>query len=93
VASFRDGPAQNGVPTWIVVVTDTAGHVVFDDGYAYSRRHGVGATWLSDRDQLWILSGDVGTAHVEQSDGGGWVKTDITPDTVGTVPAEIRKLE
>jgi RHS repeat-associated protein len=93
VASFRDGPAQNGVPTWIVVIKDTTGHVVFDDGYAYSRRHGVGATWLSTGDQLWILSSDVGTAHVDPVDGGGWVKTSITPDTVASVPEEIQKLQ
>jgi hypothetical protein len=93
VASVKDGPDQNGVPTWIVVIATASGRVVFEDDEAYSRRHGVGVTWLSNHDQLWILSSDVGTAHVDRAGAGAWVKTTITPDTVTTVPDEIARLE
>jgi hypothetical protein len=93
VASVKDGPEQNGVATWIVVIATSSGSVVFQDDQAYSRRHGVGVTWLSNRDQLWILSSDVGTAHVDQVGGATWVKTRITPDTANTVPEEIARLK
>jgi hypothetical protein len=70
LALVEDGPVQNGVRTWVVVLVDSDGAEVFRDDYAYSTRHGVGVTWLSDEDQVWILSGDVGTAYVEREVGG-----------------------
>jgi hypothetical protein len=91
VASVVDGPEQNGVPTQVVVISDDKGTEVFRDDYAYSTRHGVGVVWLSGRDQLWLLSSDVGTAYVEQGDSG-WVKTAITPETRDQIPAEIAEL-
>jgi hypothetical protein len=91
-ASLAEGPAQDGVATRIVVVTDAGGQEVFRDDYAYSTRHGVGVTWLSSADQLWILSSDVGTAHVDQQTDGTWTKTAITPETADTVPEEIAEL-
>jgi hypothetical protein len=90
-ASVVPGPRQNGVDTLVVVITDRAGAEVFRDDYAYSSRHGVGVTWLSDRDQLWILSSDVGTSYVEPT-GGRWTKVAITPETRADIPAEIDKL-
>lgn len=48
--------------SWIVVITERAGREVFRDGEAYSSRHGVGITWLTDTDELWVLSSDVGTS-------------------------------
>ncbi|RKT55487.1 hypothetical protein [Saccharothrix australiensis] len=85
------GPAQNGVATWVVVIRDRGGSEVFRDDYAYSTRHGVGITWLSTADQLWVLSSDVGDAHVDRV-GTTWTKTPITPDTLGDEPEEIRRL-
>ncbi len=93
VAAPEMGPEQNNVQTWVVVIRDRSGTEVFRDDYAYSTRHGVGVTWLSTADQLWILSGDVGTAHVDRMPDGTWRKTAITPETVGQVPAEIAQLK
>jgi hypothetical protein len=92
LALVEDGPVQNGVQTWVVVLVDSDGAEVFRDDYAYSTRHGVGVTWLSDEDQLWILSGDVGTAYVERNFGGVWVKAWITPKTRDDIPDEIEAL-
>lgn len=87
------GPNQNGVDTWVAVVRDKAtGAEVFRDSYAYSSRHGIGITWLSSRDQLWLLSSDVGTAHVDWQPDGTWTKTSIYPETVGDIPEEITAL-
>ncbi|MGH3937378.1 MAG: hypothetical protein ACRDTG_01885 [Pseudonocardiaceae bacterium] len=74
VAHVEFGPEQNGVLTWVVVITDRGGHEVFRDNYAYSSRHGVGITWLSGKDQLWLLSSDVGTSSVQQDAGSTWRK-------------------
>jgi hypothetical protein len=93
VASVEDGPRQDGVGTLVVVISDDAGAEVFRDQYAYSTRHGVGVTWLSGHDQLWILSSDVGTAHVDRRDDGTWTKTAITPETKGDIPQEIADLK
>jgi len=91
-ASVENGPGQNGVKTWIVVIKDRGGREVFRDDYRYSTRHGVGVTWLSNRDQLWILSSDVGRAYVERGADGVWTKTKITPETRKSVPEEIDRL-
>lgn len=90
-ASVKFGPEQNGVKTWIAAIEDSSGKEVFRDDYAYSTRHGVAITWLSDHDQLWILSSDVGTSHIDRQPDGTWKKTDITPKTGGDVPAEINQ--
>ncbi|WP_233152739.1 hypothetical protein [Mycobacterium sp. NS-7484] len=91
--SVASGPSQNRVDTWVVAIKDTAtGAEVFHDTTAYSTRHGVGITWLSSSDQLWLLSSDIGTAHVDRQSDGTWVKTYISPDTVGDIPDEIRAL-
>ena len=87
-----NGPVQNGVETWVATIIDGTGTEVFRDDHAYSTRHGIGITWLSDGDQLWLLSGDVGTAYVDRQPDGRWTKTALTPDTRGTVPAEIQQL-
>ena len=92
IASVVPGPPENGVDTLVVVITDGSGLEVFRDDYAYSTRHGVGVTWLSDRDQLWILSADVGHSYVEIRDGR-WTKVDITPETSDSVPGEIADLD
>jgi hypothetical protein len=55
-----------------------------DDRFA---RPGVGITWLSSGDQLWVLSSDV-----DRAADGTWIKTAITPETTDTVPDEIRGL-
>lgn len=90
-AHAEAGPDQNGVATWVVVIRDRSGTEVFRDDYAYSTRHGVGITWLSTADQLWVLSADVGDAHVDRTDAG-WSKTKLTPSTLGDKPEEIRRL-
>ena len=93
IAAPEMGPEQNGVKTWVVVIRDRSGTEVFRDHYAYSTRHGVGITWLATADQLWILSGDVGTAHVDRLPDGTWEKTAITPETLDQVPQEIAQLQ
>jgi hypothetical protein len=92
VAQVEDGPVDNGVETWVVVINDSDGAEVFRDEYAYSVRHGVGVTWLSDDDQLWVLSADVGTAHVKRDSNGVWFKTWMTPQTLHEIPDEIEEL-
>ncbi len=85
------GPEQNGVQTWVPVIREKANDLeVFRDTYAYSSRHGVGITWLSGSDQLWLVSSDVGTAHVDRNVDGRWTKTAIYPETLSEVPEEIR---
>lgn len=92
--AFADyGPEDHGVTTWVAVIKDAAGNEVFRDEDNYSSRHGVGITWLSTEDQLWLLSSDVGTAHVDRSADGTWVKTWMNPETIGTVPEEIKSLQ
>lgn len=89
-ASVDLGRNQNGVDTWVAVIrNNTTGTEVFRDPYAYSTRHGIGITWLSTNDQLWLLSGDVGTSHVDRQPDGTWVKANIYPDTAGDIPEEI----
>jgi hypothetical protein len=92
MASLAAGPEQNGVATWVVTIADASGAEVFRDDHAYSARHGLGVTWLSSRDQLWILSFDVGDAYVQQRDDGrSWVKVMLTPGNQDT-PEEIARL-
>lgn len=92
-ASVAMGPNQNGADTWVAVIQDNAtGAKVFRDSYAYSSRHGVGITWLSSRDQLWLLSSDVGTSHVDRQPDGTWVRTNIYPESTRDVPEEINAL-
>lgn len=87
------GPEQNGVKTWVAVIKDKSGKEVFHDTEPYSTRHGVGFTWLSTKDQLWLLSGDVGPSHVDRNVDGTWTKTGIYPETVKDIPPEIDALE
>lgn len=84
------GPEENGVATWVAVIQDKFGKEVFRDTETYSTRHGVGITWLSNADQLWLLSSDVGTAHVDRNPDGTWTKTWMNPQTVKDIPAEIK---
>jgi hypothetical protein len=94
VASVEEkDSAADSVKTWTVVVADKSGVEVFRDEYAYSTRHSLAVTWLSTKDQLWILSGDVGTAHIEAGPDGRWAKTSITPQTRGDIPQEISQLK
>lgn len=86
------GPEQNGVKTGVAVIRDKSGEEVFHDTEPYSTRHGIGITWLSTADQLWLLSGDVGTSHVDRNPDGTWTKTGMNPDTVKDIPAEIKAL-
>ena len=74
VARVDIEPEQNGVETWIVVIDDVSGRKVFRDTDAYSSRHGVGITWLSGADELWLLSSDIDTSSVARGPDGGWRK-------------------
>lgn len=94
VAHAELGPEENGVQTRIVVITERGGHEVFRDTEPYSSRHGVGITWLTDTDELWILSADVGTSYVQQDTDGTWSKEYPRLDHYNDdVPAEIQDLE
>jgi len=44
------------------------------------------------RDQLWILSADVGDSYVEKRDDDTWSKVVLGPGEGGAVPEEIAKL-
>lgn len=93
VARVVPGPEQNGVETWVVVIEDRRGWEVFRDDYAYSSRHGVGVTWLSGADELWVLSSDVGTSSIVRGPDGTWRKEYPRPGRFDEdVPAEIREL-
>ncbi|MGH3931780.1 MAG: hypothetical protein ACRDTF_17605 [Pseudonocardiaceae bacterium] len=93
VAQADLGPEQNGVPTWIVVITERDGREVFRDSEAYSSRHGVGITWRTGTDELWVLSSDVGTSAIRQGPDGSWSKGYLRPGHYAEdVPAEIREL-
>ncbi|HEX2300684.1 MAG TPA: hypothetical protein VHH34_19635 [Pseudonocardiaceae bacterium] len=93
VARVEFGPEQNGVPTWIVLITGRAGHEVFRDSQAYSSRHGVGITWQHGKDELWLISSDVGTSSVRRDPDGTWHKEYPRPGHFDEdVPAEIREL-
>jgi hypothetical protein len=92
-ASLQAGAEQDGVAMWVVVIAQADGAEVFRDNHAYSARHGVGVTWLSARDQLWILSADEGNAYVQKSnDGRSWVKVMLGPSNRDSVPEEIARL-
>jgi len=81
------------VRTWIVVITARDGREVFRDGQAYSSRHGVGITWLTGTDELWVLSSDVGTSYIRQDADGNWHKDYPRPGHFEEdVPVEIRQL-
>lgn len=83
------GPVENGVKTWVAVIRDNkTGAEAFRDSYAYSSRHGVGITWLSTNDQLWLLSGDVGPAHVDRRPDGTWTKPASTRRQPATFPTK-----
>lgn len=93
VARADLGPEQNGVQTWIVVITDRTGREVFRDTEAYSSRHGVGITWLTRADTLWVLSADVGTSSVQQDPNSTWHKRYPRPGHLNEdIPPEIRQL-
>lgn len=92
VATVVDGPLDDGVKTWVVVITDTSGAEEFRDTDRYSTRHGVGVTWLSTADELWLLSSDAGTSRVART-GDAWTKTRMTPETITQIPDEIKALQ
>ncbi|MCH9732310.1 MAG: hypothetical protein K0U84_22025 [Actinomycetia bacterium] len=74
-AYAEEGPLQNTVKTWVDVIRDKDGNEVFRDDDAYSTRHGILFTWLSSEpNQLWIISGDVGTFYVSPGPDGVWTK-------------------
>lgn len=92
VARVEPGPARNGVPTWVVVLTDRTGREVFRDSDAHSSRPGVAITWLTGEDELWLVSGDTGTSYLQQ-DADGWSKERPRPGHFDQdVPPEIREL-
>lgn len=66
------------------VITDDGGTVVWADDTRYlMSAHPVGVAWQSDEDVLWLLSSDIGTARVVQTDGvwaKDWDWTTLPPD-------------
>lgn len=67
----------------VLVVKDKAGVEVFRDAFGQASRasDAGGVTWLSDQDQLWVLSTD-GHTYVERDSAGSWVRkpADTLPD-------------
>lgn len=90
VAALVPAAVRGGVQTYAVVVRDAAGRQVFSDTASYTDDQGLAVAWLSTKDQLWLQS-ESATSHVDPS-ATGWHRTDITPATVGTIPAEIKAL-
>lgn len=86
-AYVQEGPEENGVKTWVLLVRDQAGKEVFRDRSAYSTRNGVMISWLStEPEQLWVYSGDVGVHKIAPGAKGGWTRTGVETENV---PAEI----
>jgi hypothetical protein len=90
-AAVDRGPVHDGVETWVAVIIDESGAEVFHDDHAFSTGHETDITWLSNEDQLWLLSREMGSAHVDRHPDGRWIKTTVSPD-VDSMPAEIREL-
>ncbi|MBU8810941.1 hypothetical protein [Mycolicibacterium goodii] len=90
-AAVDRGPVHDGVETWVAVIIDESGAEVFHDDHAFSAGHETDITWLSNEDQLWLLSREVGSAHVDRHPDGRWIKTTVSPDA-DSMPAEIREL-
>lgn len=84
---------ESGDLEMYITITDNAGSEVFrdTDEYSTSRNHPYGIKWLSSADQLWIDSKDVGTAHIDRTPDGRWIKTAIGPSTRGDIPEEVRE--
>jgi len=76
--------------TWVVVIRDHRGVEVFRDGTHYPAADGLIVTWLSNADQLWVLSG---RSTVERITRGptGWAKVLVPPVERHTVPREIAR--
>ncbi|BBY53018.1 hypothetical protein H7J07_06355 [Mycobacterium koreense] len=82
------GIPQNTVKTWVDVIRGKSGKEVFRDDTAYSPRRTIMFTWIStEPNELWILSGDIGTFYVTRESDGNWVKQHATD-----VPEEIKAL-
>lgn len=87
-------PGDNGIDVYHAVILDADGREVFRDENRLASNFGRAVVWLSTAEhQLWILSKDTGTAHVDLNQDGTWVFTGITPETIDTIPKEIEDLE
>lgn len=92
-AEPEPGPEQSGASAWIVVITDHAGREVFRSTEASHDRPGVDITWLTDTDELWVLSPDAGPWYVQQDGDDTWSRERPRQDHRDEdVPAEIREL-
>lgn len=89
VAGFVEGDPSGGVQMLVPVIRDAGGQVVYEDHDAYSTRHGVGLVWHAEgaTEALWILSGDIGTARVAETEDGTWTK-----EWTADLPEEIAEL-
>lgn len=89
-AFAEQGPEENGVKPWVVVVRDKAGKEVFHDRSSYSPHNGVMITWLpTEPEQLWVYSGDAGVYRIAPGSHGGWTRTGVKSEDV---PSEIASL-
>lgn len=74
----------------VLLITDKAGNELYRDSLAYrtsERNDGVGVLWLSDRDQLWLLTPGETHQRVEPDEHGDWSRK---PDS--QLPEEIKQL-
>lgn len=87
-AFAEEGPEETGEKSWVVVVRDKAGKVVFHDHASYDK--GVLITWLpTEPEQLWVYSGDTGVYRIAPGSHGGWTRSVVNRDNV---PSEISSL-
>ncbi|WP_454791251.1 hypothetical protein [Mycolicibacterium lutetiense] len=89
-AFAEQGPEEDGVKPWVVVVRDGAGKEVFHDHSSYSPRNGVMITWLpTEPEQLWVYSGDAGVYRIAPGSHGGWTRAGVKSENV---PSEVSGL-
>jgi hypothetical protein len=79
------------VDEWRPTIRDATGAEVFRDDESYSAgpAHSLVVAWSPTADELWVLSGDVGTSRLAPLPDGTWRKTSSTPEQPLAVPDEL----
>ena len=69
-----------------VVLRDASGTDIWADDFPYAPTMETGLLWETAADVLWVLSADLGTARIAQTDGA-WSKQ--MPVSEGEIPEQI----